>query len=100
MTVENLSAEPWSSAFTAPVLVGYHWLDGAGAVLGWDNPRSPLPCVVEPGDRVTFPARVDPPAARGACIVEFDLVQEGVFWFAHETPRAIARAPRRSGRAA
>ncbi len=61
--------------------LAYHVFTTAGSVVAWDGARTLLPTSVAPGASITVSARVMVPAAPGAYLLKFDLVQEGVTWF-------------------
>lgn len=74
------------------VTVGNHWLSAAGEPLVHDDGRTSLPSDVAPGSGVEVELTVTPPSAPGAFVLEVDLVQEGVAWFA-ERGSTAARMP-------
>ncbi len=90
----NLSRRPWfsrgpSGAAVPGVFVAYHVLDAAGDCIGFDNPRSAIPYVLNPGDHHFV--GIDVPASwleKGAASVDIELVQEGVEWWG-----SLLRAP-------
>ncbi|HEX5855864.1 MAG TPA: hypothetical protein VFZ57_09605 [Thermoanaerobaculia bacterium] len=91
--VANLSDQVWpAAAWNATgrvVNLSYHWLALDGTVLVNDGLRTPLPFDLRPKRRVAFEARVALPEMAGRYLLEFDLVQEGVGWFAsHGSPSA------------
>ncbi len=70
-----------------PVHVSYHLYVATapgvrGRMLAFDNVRSHLPEFLPPGRDVVVEARVDCPVEPGSYVIEFDLVHEGVTWFA------------------
>jgi SAM-dependent methyltransferase len=79
-----------------PVALGNHWLDPAGGLLRRDDGRSPLPLAVGPGEEVELSLAVTAPTGPGAYVLELDLVQEGVAWFAERgsEPARVAVAVR------
>lgn len=62
--------------------LGNHWLDAQKRLVQLDDGRTPLGRDVEPGVAVELPLQVIPPRAPGQYVLELDLVQEGVAWFA------------------
>lgn len=71
---------------------GNHWLAADGRMLVRDDGRARLPHDVGPGDEAGLELPVTAPAAPGDYLLELDLVQEGVGWFAER--RKLS--PRRS----
>ena len=71
--------------------VANHWLHEDGTVAVPDDGRALLPETLAPGDSVEVPLTVHAPAAPGTYLLEVDLVQERVCWFAQrgsQTARA------------
>jgi len=115
VAVRNRGDVTWpASAERRPVQLGNHWRDGAGALLAQDDARAPLPDDVAPGEEVESELHVTAPLVAGDYVLELDLVQEGIAWFAERGSRparveirvrlaSAARAepsePRRHGRA-
>jgi len=71
--------------------LSYHLLSEEGKVLIWDTPRSDLcnPRIshvsfIEPSQVLTCSLKVVAPLEPGRYVVQLDLVQEGVRWFAQE----------------
>ncbi|TMC73721.1 MAG: SpoIID/LytB domain-containing protein [Chloroflexi bacterium] len=84
--VTNAGAAPWP-ALAAPgvaaVTLSYHWHDAAsGNTIVWDGRRTPLSASVQPGATATVTATVAAPPSACQCALTFDLVREGVAWFA------------------
>ena len=84
--VTNAGAAPWP-ALAAPgvaaVTLSYHWHDAAsGNTIVWDGRRTPLSASVQPGATATVTAAVAAPPSACQCALTFDLVREGVAWFA------------------
>jgi len=93
VTVANLSDQVWKAAAwnaTGEVVnLSYHVRALDETVLANDGLRTPLPFDVGPERSVSFRARVTLPETPGRYLLEFDLVQEGVGWFAaHGSPSA------------
>ncbi|MBM3296750.1 MAG: methyltransferase domain-containing protein [Candidatus Aminicenantes bacterium] len=69
-----------------------HWLDGRGRVLVSDDGRAQLPQDMAPGTEVPFRIWVRAPARPGRYLLELDMVQEDVSWFARKgSPTARVR---------
>jgi SAM-dependent methyltransferase len=75
-----------------PVAVGNHWLGAAGALVRRDDGRALLPRDVRPGEAVELALEVTAPDRSGDYVLELDLVQEGVAWFAERGSKP-ARVP-------
>lgn len=88
MTVENCSSQAWSALPDAwgrhRISVANHWLDEDGEQLERDDGRSPLPHDVGPGAQVDLAIGVTAPRHAGTYLLELDLVQEGICWFAQK----------------
>jgi SAM-dependent methyltransferase len=81
VTVRNDSPFAWSSA--APVNAGNHWLNGQGAIIALDDGRTPLGRSLGPGEEVALEIIATAPDLPGRYLLEVDLVEEGVTWFAN-----------------
>lgn len=81
LRVENRSAGTLTSHGAHPVRVAHHRFV-AGACVQPEGPRTALPCSLAPGDVVEFEVPVELPTTAGAHAYQFDLVEEGVTWFA------------------
>lgn len=69
--------------------LGNHWRDANGSVIQLDDGRVDLPPVL-PGEEVAVSLTVTTPSVEGRFILEVDLVEECVTWFAQRglaTPR-------------
>jgi hypothetical protein len=77
VTLENAGTVAWRDG----IVLSYHWLDDRGNPIVWDGVRTPLP-VVEPGESVSLEADVLAPIPPGRYGFAFDLVAEGIAWFA------------------
>jgi len=78
VTITNAGATTWQpGAFNA----SYHIYIPNGPLFVWDGVRTALPAAVAPNQTVTVNVNVKVPAATGAYLVRFDVVQEGVAWF-------------------
>ena len=77
VTLENAGTVAWRDG----IALSYHWLDDRGNPIVWDGLRTPLP-VVSPGERVSVDAAVLAPIPPGRYGFAFDLVAEGIAWFA------------------
>jgi len=64
------------------VRLGNHWLDGDLNLLLHDDARANLPRDLEPGHTAELVLNVSAPVVAGDYILELDMVQEAVAWFA------------------
>jgi hypothetical protein len=84
----NIGTATWNAGGSAPVRLSYHWYNSSGQTLVWDGIRTALPSDVAPGATITLTATVLAPAfdlprgAFDAVTLTFDLVREGIAWFA------------------
>lgn len=78
----NIGMATWNTGGNAPIRLAYHWYDSAGRTLVWDGIRTALPSDVAPGASMTLTASVIAPSACCGVTLIFDLVREGVAWFA------------------
>jgi hypothetical protein len=81
LRLKNAGRREWRSAGQNPCFLSYHILDAGRKVLRFDNPRTPLPGVVRPGQTAEILIRVKAPLEKGDYRLEFDLVREGIAWF-------------------
>lgn len=91
--VENTGDSTWPAAFTnmgtGMVQLGNHWRTRLGSMLVFDDGRAVLPRDLGPGEEATVSIRVTRPPGPARVRLEFDMVQEGVAWFAtHGSPVA------------
>jgi hypothetical protein len=82
LRLKNTGKNPWSSLEKNPCFLSYHLLDGSGKTLKFDNPRTSFPRMISPGETTEIPVKIKTPLAKGTYILEFDLVREGLAWFA------------------
>jgi hypothetical protein len=97
--VTNEGNERWPARLQEmpEIRLGYRWLDRNGAVHSEDEPRSPFPRVVEPGERVLAPLDIVAPSAAGEYLLEADIVHEHVRWFGCACRMSIRVEPARGG---
>lgn len=95
MTIENDSHAAWCSHSQFPVHASYHLYRRSGkgdALVAYDNVRTPLPGVINPGARTHLSLAGAPIAEPGTYVVDIDLVHEYITWFApqgFETQRQV-----------
>ena len=86
-TVTNTSPIMWAAGDRTPdcpVRLGNHWLRADGTILLEDDARVNLEIDVGPMESVEMGLLVSTPAEPGDYILELDMVQERVAWFANE----------------
>ncbi|HEX7313221.1 MAG TPA: hypothetical protein VF297_04845 [Pyrinomonadaceae bacterium] len=59
-----------------------HWLDASGTVVAGDDGRGALPRDLRPGEETEITFAVNAPQRPGDYLLEIDVLQEGVSWFA------------------
>lgn len=86
LLVKNISPAEWPAVGDADgryaVAVGARWRDNTGTLAGAPSPFRDLPFDVEAGDTVGLSLEITAPAEPGEYLLELDLRQEGVGWFA------------------
>jgi len=87
--VRNASSVEWPKA--DGLRVGNHWCTRRGVVV-LDDGRTPLPRALPPGEETTVRVRVTPPPVAGSYQLQFDMVEEGITWFASQGS-PVARVP-------
>lgn len=84
--VRNAGSVPWPARerMGAPfqLSLGNHWLDTAGREVVHDDGRAPLLRDLQPGEEMEFEFVVNAPKTPGDYLLELDMLQEGVTWFA------------------
>jgi SAM-dependent methyltransferase len=93
LTVTNASTAVWRHDLTAGrfLTVANHWLREDGTTALHDDGRVRLPRTLAPGESVDVALPVTTPAEAGRYLVEVDMVQEAVCWFAQKgSPTARA----------
>ena len=87
--VTNLSPIPWEHDGYACIALGNHWLDECGNLMRLDDGRAPLPVVLSPNNSVDLNLEITAPLRPGCYLLELDVVQEGVTWFANKGSRTL-----------
>jgi SAM-dependent methyltransferase len=85
VVVRNASLVAWPLRLDEGALcvrLGNHWLTESGQPIAFDDGRVALPRDLEPGEAAEIELTVTAPAAPGRYVLELDLVQESVCWFA------------------
>jgi hypothetical protein len=95
LLVENRSPLGWPrTGFTSrgrTLSASYHWKTADGSMVVHDGLRTPLRTALGPGESTRVSLSVAAPERPGAYVLEADLVQEGVAWFA-DHGSVVARA--------
>ena len=84
VTLTNTGARTWHAQGDHAFALGYHLYRPDGTLVTFDGGRVALPYDVPPGATVEVLAPVTAPAAGGAYVIEWDVLQEGITWFAWE----------------
>jgi len=86
IVVTNNSSVAWRHDIPAGrhICVANHWRRQDGDVTIFDDARALLPRTIGPGESFEVPLRVQAPGEAGEYVLEIDLVQEFVCWFAEK----------------
>jgi len=87
VSVRNLSSHPWPA--DVGINLGNHWFDTAGHVIAFDDGRTALGAALGPGAERTLELLITAPPLAGRHVLEVDLVQEGITWFAGRGSRSV-----------
>ncbi|MGI8838310.1 MAG: hypothetical protein ACR2H4_16975 [Pyrinomonadaceae bacterium] len=71
------------------LLVGNHWLREDNVAVVNDDGRSVLLYDLAPGEEIEVPLTVTAPTDAGSYVLEVDMVQEGVAWFASKGSKPL-----------
>ncbi len=83
LRLENTGATKWTHGGAHPVHIGYRWLNAKGEQqLDVEDRRTALPADVAPGREIALGAILAAPKTPGAYTLRWDLVAEGMTWFA------------------
>ena len=102
VVVTNNSPVAWRHDIPAGrhICVANHWLRQDGTMAIFDDARAFLPRTIGPGERFEVPLRVQAPGEAGEYVLEIDLVQELVCWFAEKGSNTARSAVKVSAKAA
>ncbi len=90
--LKNVGGLGWNASGTNPVRLGYHWFtQDMKPIAAIKDERTPLPKDVLPGETVSLHARAYPPASPGNYFIQWDMVKEGVTWFAEQGSKALSK---------
>ncbi len=83
LCVKNTGTKTWLQGDNSPVHIGYKWFDAAGQQqLDVEDRRTALPSDVAPDQNIALGAILVAPKKAGDYNLRWDLVAEGVTWFA------------------
>jgi hypothetical protein len=82
LSVRNDGPFAWPIDGDHPVRIAHHWRDPAGNLVVWDGFRTELPHEIQPGETLSVPVWFFAPGRPGTFVLEIDVVQEDVIWFA------------------
>ncbi|MBI2909482.1 MAG: N-acetylmuramoyl-L-alanine amidase [Chloroflexi bacterium] len=94
--LDNAGVKTWNAKGPNPFRLGYHWYDADGSPYFQapsEDYRGSLPYDVAPGQRVAVSSLVAAPRAPGNYTLKWDMVQEGVTWFAAEPANGTLDVP-------
>jgi len=80
--VQNVSTIDWNQSVYGTIRLGNHWRDSSGTLIIQDDGRTQLPVETSPGSVLRLAVPIQAPPESGAFVCEFDLVHEGITWFA------------------
>jgi len=93
VTVKNTSSVIWPGGGrtegTLELNLGNHWLHRNGFVTVADDARSSIPFDLKPGAEIQVPLAITAPNLPGDYILELDMVQEQVAWFATKGSKTL-----------
>lgn len=91
--VTNISGITWPAEGEADgsfkLHLGNHWRDAAGKMLQLDDGRAALPFDIAPGGSAELVLTITTPQSPGDYVLELDMVQERVNWFADENSQSV-----------
>jgi hypothetical protein len=87
--VTNLSDATWLTDIPGGrhICVANHWLDANGVAVVPDDGRARLPCDLRAGESVEVSLDVTAPGTPASYLLDVDLVQERICWFAERGSR-------------
>ena len=80
--VQNASTIDWNQSVYGTIRLGNHWRDAHGTLIIQDDGRTQLPLETSPGSVLRLAVPIQAPPESGSFVCEFDLVHEGITWFA------------------
>jgi len=83
LRLKNVGTHVWEQGGSNPVHVGYKWFDAAGQQqLNVEDRRTALQMDILPGQETALGATLAAPKTPGRYTLRWDLVAEGIAWFA------------------
>jgi len=94
LRIQNRTDKAWYSgrAATNSINLSYHWSNLLNRSVVFDGLRTSLPDLVPPGKEVQVRAHLQAPSRPGLYVLHWDVVQEGVMWFALKGSPALRLA--------
>jgi SAM-dependent methyltransferase len=92
LEITNASRLSWDQRSAGAIRIGNHWRSAAGDLLVQDDGRSVVPEVMMPGDVARTVVTVEAPPGSSTLRCEFDVVHEGISWFADRGSRVASVA--------
>lgn len=90
LRIANIGKETWLADGEHPVHLAYQWMNGTGAqVFDVQEFRTAMPHQIKPGDEIDFAASLAAPNTAGAYQLHWDLIAEGISWFADSGNHAL-----------
>ncbi len=80
--LKNSSPVAWDAFDSSGLMLANHWLSGNGEMVIWSDGRTPLKRRLEPGELADMTLDIVAPHEPGSYLLEVDLVEEGICWFA------------------
>ena len=80
--VRNVSGSEWQQDLTHQINLANRWRGAGGEMVVADDGRERIPGRVRDGEEFQLDLLVRAPGSAGSYVLELDLVQEGVTWFA------------------
>jgi SAM-dependent methyltransferase len=94
--VKNISDSVWpglaESGYKMSINLGNHWLDKLGNLIINDDGRINIPSI-KPNEEVELTLPITAPCSPGIYIIAFDLVLEGITWFAAKNMQPTTGIP-------
>lgn len=82
VSCRNVGNDTWPAAGEHPVRLGYHWYNAQGRQVTTVDTRTALSQDIAPGQEARVQATIALPAQPGNYTLVFDMVHEGITWFA------------------
>jgi SAM-dependent methyltransferase len=77
---ENCGTAPMRQSGPGRIAIAFAWTSPAGKPIATEEYRTPLPADLPPGQAMTLPVRIVPPAEPGRYTLALRMVMEGVRW--------------------